>query len=71
VEPLTRILIPGGMFRKRHGPESRACAAIALAKLGTADARAVLQQAKDDKDLVVRNAVHRALRESTSQRMEQ
>jgi len=71
IEPLTRILIPGGMFRKKHGPESRACAAIALAKLGTPDARAVLQQAKDDKDLVVRNAVNRALRESTSQRTAQ
>jgi len=71
IEPLTRILIPGGMFRKKHGPESRACAAIALAKLGTTDARAVLQQAKDDKDLVVRNAVNRALRESTSQRTAQ
>ena len=68
VEPLTRILIPGGMFRKKHGPESRACAAIALARLSTPDARAVLQLAKDDKDLVVRNAVNRALRESTAQR---
>lgn len=71
VEPLTRILIPGGMFRKKFGPESRACAAIALSKLNTADARAVLQQAREDKDLVVRNAVNRALRESTSQRAPQ
>jgi HEAT repeat protein len=69
LDPLTRVLIPGGMFRKKHGPESRACAAIALARLGTADARAVLQLAREDKDLVVRNAVNRALRESTGTRV--
>jgi len=36
---------------------------MALGKIKTAEARAVLQSAADDKDLVVRNAVSRALRE--------
>jgi hypothetical protein len=68
LDPLARILLPGGIFSRRESAESRACAAIALARLGTAEARDILQQAKDDKDLVVRNAVNRALRESTSVR---
>lgn len=68
LDPLARILRPAGMFSRKESSESRACAAIALARLGTAEARDILQQAKDDKDLVVRNAVNRALRESTSVR---
>ena len=44
-------------------PEIRACAAIAIGKIRTPEARQVLQQAVDDKDLVVKNAVSRALRE--------
>jgi hypothetical protein len=68
LDPLAKILLPRGIFSRRESPESRACAAIALARLGTAEARDILQQAKDDKDLVVRTAVHRALRESTSLR---
>jgi HEAT repeat protein len=41
----------------------RACAAIALGKIRTPEARQVLTGAAEDKDLVVRNAVNRALRE--------
>jgi hypothetical protein len=70
LEPLSRGLIPGGMFRRKFGPEDRACAAIALSRLRTEDARAILQQAANDKDLVVRNAVNRALRETTSGRVQ-
>jgi hypothetical protein len=70
LEPLSRVLIPGGMFRRKFGPEDRACAAIALSRLRTEDARAILQQAANDKDLVVRNAVNRALRETTSGRVQ-
>ncbi|MEO8293874.1 MAG: HEAT repeat domain-containing protein [Gemmatimonadota bacterium] len=66
LDPLARILIPGGMFQRKETAESRACAAIALSRLGTPEARDVLQQVASDKDLVVRNAVNRALRESTS-----
>ena len=66
LDPLARILLPGGIFARKENAESRACAAIALSRLRSAEARDILQQAKDDKDLVVRNAVNRALRESTS-----
>ncbi|MEO8199781.1 MAG: HEAT repeat domain-containing protein [Gemmatimonadota bacterium] len=66
LDPLARILLPSGIFRRKETAESRACAAIALSRLGTPEARDVLQQAKDDKELVVRNAVNRALRESVS-----
>jgi hypothetical protein len=68
LDPLARILIPRGMFSRKENPETRACAAIALSRLRTPEARDILQQAKDDKELVVRNAVTRALRESTSVR---
>jgi HEAT repeats/PBS lyase HEAT-like repeat len=68
LDPLSRILLPGGFFRRKENPESRACAAIALSRLRTPEARDVLQQAANDKDLVVRNAVNRALRQSTSMR---
>lgn len=64
--PLSNILLPGGLFRRKESPESRACAAIALSRLRTPEARAVLQQAVNDKELVVRNAVHRALRETAA-----
>jgi hypothetical protein len=52
----------GGMFRKKQDPETRACAAMALGKIGTDEARAVLETAVQDKDPLVRNAVGRALR---------
>jgi hypothetical protein len=68
LDPLAKILLPGGIFSRKESPESRACAAIALSRLGTPEARDILQQAKDDKELVVRNAVNRALRESTGVR---
>jgi HEAT repeat protein len=50
----------------KEPPESRACAAIALGRIRTAEAREVLQRAADDKELVVRNAVSRALREAAT-----
>ena len=68
LDPLARILLPGGLFSRKESAESRACAAIALSRLRTPEALGILQQAKDDKELVVRNAVNRALRESTSVR---
>ena len=64
LKPLSALLLPRGLLRLKQSPETRACAAIALGKIRTPDAREVLQRAADDKDLVVRNAVSRALRES-------
>jgi hypothetical protein len=62
------VLIPlleakGGLMKKREDPQIRACAAMALGKIGGADARRVLEKATSDKDALVRNAVNRALRE--------
>ena len=63
LEPLTAILLTRGLIRMKAPPETRACAAIALGRLKTPEAREVLQRAVEDKELVVRNAVNRALRE--------
>jgi HEAT repeat protein len=64
VKPLSAILLDRGLLRMKEPPEVRACAATALGRLKTAAAREVLQRAAEDKDLVVRNAVSRALREA-------
>jgi hypothetical protein len=64
LKAMSGILLPRGLLRMKESSETRACAAIAIGKIRTAEARSVLQQAADDKDLVVRNAVSRALRES-------
>jgi HEAT repeat protein len=60
------MLETGGFMRKKQDPETRACAAMALGKIGTPEARAVLEAAASDKDPLVRNAVGKALRGATS-----
>jgi hypothetical protein len=55
-----------GLLRMKEPPEVRACAALALGRIGTAEARQLLQAAQDDKELVVRNAVKQALREGAA-----
>jgi len=52
----------GGLFGKREDPEFRACAAIGLGKINTDASRASLQRASNEKDVIVRNAVSRALK---------
>jgi HEAT repeat protein len=64
VKALSGMLLPRGLLKLKESSETRACAAIALGKVRTAEAREILTQVADDKDLVVRNAVSRALRES-------
>ncbi|HKP49697.1 MAG TPA: HEAT repeat domain-containing protein [Gemmatimonadales bacterium] len=64
LKPLSALLLERGLLRMKEPPETRACAAMALGRLKTAEAREVLQRAQDDKELVVRNAVNRALREA-------
>jgi HEAT repeat protein len=54
------------LFGRREDAELRACAAVALGRIGTAEAQAVLRQAANEKDVVVRNAVSRALRGQTA-----
>jgi HEAT repeat protein len=60
---LTDILEPRGLFRHRESTETRTCAAYAIARLRTPEARAVLERIQQDKQLSVRNAATRALRE--------
>jgi HEAT repeat protein len=66
LKSLSGILLPRGLLKFKEPSETRACAAIALGKIGTPEAREVLQRAAEDKDLVVRNAVSRALRENAA-----
>ncbi len=63
VGSLYQMLNAKRMFRRKDDPETRACAALALGKIGTPDARAALEKAKGVKDPLVRNAVGSALRE--------
>lgn len=58
---LESLLEPRGLLRRKEDPQIRACAAMALGKIGTAEARAVLSRCVGDKDPLVRNAVNRAL----------
>jgi HEAT repeat protein len=64
LKPLSTILLQRGLLKMKEPPETRACAAMALGRIKTAEARELLQRAADDKELVVRNAVNRALREA-------
>lgn len=52
----------GGLFARKEDPELRACAAVALGRIGTPVARESLQRAEGDKEIIVRNAVARVLR---------
>ena len=61
--PLADILEPRGVFRRRESAETRTCATYAIARIATPEARAVLERIQNDKELSVRNAAVRALRE--------
>jgi hypothetical protein len=63
IAALDKLLVAKGLLGKREDPEIRACAAMALGKIRTPEARAVLERATQDKEPLVRNAVTRALRE--------
>jgi hypothetical protein len=62
VATLDGMLNSKSLFGPRADAELRACAAMALGKVGTPAAQAALQKAANEKDVVVRNAVSRALR---------
>jgi HEAT repeats len=64
LKPLSGILLPRGLLKLKQPPETRACAAMALGRIRSPEARELLQKVAEDKDLVVRNAASRALRES-------
>ena len=59
---LDGLLNGKGFLGKREDSEVRACAAMALGKIGTRDAADALERAQGDKDVLVRNAVNRAVR---------
>jgi HEAT repeat protein len=60
---LDGLLNSKGLFGKKEDAELRACAAVALGRVGTTKARDSLQRAlADEKDAVVRNAVNRAMK---------
>jgi HEAT repeat protein len=52
---------PQGFFKRKSDPDVRSCAAAALARIGTAEARTTLERCKEEKDPLVRRAVIRAL----------
>jgi len=62
---LKDLLEPKGLLRRKEDPQIRACAAMALGRINTPDAREVLQRATTDKDALVRNAAQRALQGDT------
>jgi hypothetical protein len=62
VEYLDNLLNGKGFLGRREDPELRACAAMALGRIGTPKSVGALRKAADEKDVVVRNAVTKALR---------
>jgi HEAT repeat protein len=62
IEFLDTILNPHGFLKRKGDPQTRACAAAALGKIGSARALDTLRRAVSDKEIVVRNAASRALR---------
>jgi hypothetical protein len=65
VAMLDRMLNGRRLFG-RESPEMRACAAMALGRVGTPAARLALQRAAEENNPIVRNAVHKALREESA-----
>jgi HEAT repeat protein len=59
---LDGLLNSKGFMGKRDDSEIRACAAMALGKIGSAKAAESLNRAAGEKDVIVRNAVSRAIR---------
>jgi len=62
IKLLDGVLNARGLFGKKEDPELRACAAMALGRVGSEAAIATLRRASTEKDVLVRNAVNRALR---------
>ncbi len=62
---LAPMLEVRGLLRRKEDPEIRACAAMAIGKIGTPEAREVLNRVANDKDPLVRNAINRALQENS------
>jgi HEAT repeat protein len=61
---LDGVLHAKGFMGKRDDSEFRACAAVALGKIGTPKAMEALNKAVSEKDVIVRSAVSKAIRGS-------
>ena len=59
---LDGLLNGKGFLGRREDPELRACAAMALGRIRSPQAMSALQRAAAEKEVVVRNAVNKALR---------
>ena len=59
---LDKILNERTFLGKREEPEMRACAAMALGRIGTDKATESLRKSVNEKEVIVRNAVSKALR---------
>jgi hypothetical protein len=66
VGALDGMLHGKSLFGRREDPELRACAAVALGRINTPRALESLRRAAAEKDVIVRNAVNRALRGATA-----
>ena len=64
---LDGLLHAKGFLAKKEDIEMRACAAMALGKIGSQRALDSLNKAASDKEIIVRNAVSRAIRGASSQ----
>lgn len=63
---LDGLLNSRGFLGRREDTEARACAAMALGRIGSDAATESLRRATNEKDVVVRNAVNKALRGGTA-----
>ena len=62
LELMDKLLNGKGFLGRKEPAEIRACAALALGKIGSDEAHRSLQAASGEEDAVVRSAVNRALR---------
>ncbi len=63
VAMLDRLLNGKNVLRRKEAPQLRACAALALGRMGTPAARGALARAAGDEEPIVRNAVAQALKQ--------
>jgi HEAT repeat protein len=60
---LRSLLLGQGLFRRKATPDTRTCAVYAIGKIRTPEARSLLSQVANDKELPVRHAAASILRE--------
>lgn len=63
LETLRALLVPKGMFSRKASTEVRTCAVYALGRLRTPEARLLMEDLQNDKELPVRHAATSLLRE--------